>query len=219
MKEPQSGELTLPGAFLSTAERFGLIQSIDRWVVREAIALIERQRSAGREVLLEVNLSGKSIDDPELPALVETELERTGIDPSQLIFEVTETMAIANLSKARELAESLARLGCRFALDDFGVGFASFYYLKHLPISYLKIDGDFIRDLPRSRTDQLVVKALVEIARGLGIRTVGECIENSETLEIVREYGVDFAQGWETGRPADIDVVIGPQPATAPSSS
>lgn len=212
MHDTQTGELTLPGAFLSTAERFGLIQKIDRWVVSEAISLIDRQRAAGRDVLLEVNLSGMSIDDPELPKLVEAELEATGIDPSRLIFEVTETMAIANLEKARELAESLTRLGCRFALDDFGVGFASFYYLKHLPISFLKIDGDFVRDLLRSRTDQLVVKALVEISRGLGIRTVGECVENAETLELVREYGVDYAQGWVTGRPADVETVIGPIP-------
>ncbi len=213
MRDGESGELAMPGAFLSTAERFGLIQPIDRWVVREAIALVDRQRGAGRDVLVEVNLSGKSMEDPELPQLVEAELEATGIDPSLLIFEVTETMAIANLDKARELAEGLTRLGCRFALDDFGVGFASFYYLKHLPISYLKIDGDFIRDLPRSRTDQLVVRALVEISRGLGIRTVGECVENAETLELIREYGVDYAQGWETGRPDDPDRVIGPEPA------
>ncbi len=218
MRDGGSGELAMPGAFLSTAERFGLIQPIDRWVVREAIALVDRQRRAGRDVLVEINLSGKSMEDPELPQLVEAELEATGIDPSLLIFEVTETMAIANLDKARELAEGLTRLGCRFALDDFGVGFASFYYLKHLPISYLKIDGDFIRDLPRSRTDQLVVRALVEISRGLGIRTVGECVENSETLELIREYGVDYAQGWETGRPDEPDRVIGPQPATASPS-
>ena len=215
MRNPENGELTMPGAFLSTAERFGLIQSIDRWVVSEAIALVERQRRAGRDVLVEVNLSGKSMEDPELPRLVEAELEATGIDPSLLIFEVTETMAIANLDKARELAEGLTRLGCRFALDDFGVGFASFYYLKHLPISYLKIDGDFIRDLPRSRTDQLVVKALVEISRGLGIQTVGECVESAEILEMIRAYGVDYAQGWETGRPGEAESVIGPAPALA----
>ena len=215
MRDPESNELTMPGAFLSTAERFGLIQSIDRWVVSEAIALVERQRGAGRDVLVEINLSGKSMEDPELPRLVEAELEATGIDPSLLIFEVTETMAIANLDKARELAEGLTRLGCRFALDDFGVGFASFYYLKHLPISYLKIDGDFIRDLPRSRTDQLVVKALVEISRGLGIQTVGECVESAEILEMIRAYGVDYAQGWETGRPGEAETVIGPAPALA----
>ena len=205
----------MPNAFLSTAERFGLMPAIDRWVVKEAIALVDRQRRAGRDVLVEINLSGKSMEDEKLPLLVEAELEATGIDPSLLIFEVTETMAIANLDKARELAEGLTRLGCRFALDDFGVGFASFYYLKHLPIHYLKIDGDFIRDLPRSRTDQLVVKALVEISRGLGIQTVGECVENAEILEMIRAYGVDYAQGWETGRPGEVENVIGPAPALA----
>jgi EAL domain-containing protein (putative c-di-GMP-specific phosphodiesterase class I) len=215
LRDPSTGELTPPGAFLSTAERFGLIQAIDRWVVSEAVDLVDRQRAAGRDVFVEVNLSGLSMDDPQLPVAVSAALERTGIDPSRLIFEVTETTAIANLDKAAELAESLTRLGCRFALDDFGVGFASFYYLKHLPITLLKIDGDFVRDLPNSHTDQLVVKALVEISRGLGIKTVGECVETAESLALIREYGVDFAQGWETGRPGPVEDVIGAAPALA----
>lgn len=200
----EDGDLILPGAFLATAERFGLIQPIDRWVVREAIHLLDAHRRAGRDLLIEVNLSGKSMDDPELPALVERELAATGIEPSRLIFEVTETMAIANLDQARGLAERLVALGCRFALDDFGVGFASFYYLKHLPIAYLKIDGDFIRGLPRSRTDQLVVKALVEISHGLGIKTIAECVEDEETMALLREYGVDYAQGFWIAHPVPL---------------
>jgi diguanylate cyclase (GGDEF)-like protein/PAS domain S-box-containing protein len=215
LRDPETGELTPPGAFLSTAERFGLIQAIDRWVVSEAVDLVDRQRAAGRDIFVEVNLSGMSMDDPQLPVAVSAALDRTGIDPSRLIFEVTETTAIANLDKAAELAESLTRLGCRFALDDFGVGFASFYYLKRLPITLLKIDGDFVRDLPNSQTDQLVVKALVEISRGLGIKTVGECVETAESLALIREYGVDFAQGWETGRPGPAEEVIGAAPALA----
>ena len=210
LHDPDTGELTPPGAFLSTAERFGLIQAIDRWVVGEAASIVARQAAAGRDIFVEVNLSGLSMDDPELPGVVSAALARTKIEPSRLIFEVTETTAIANLDKAAELAESLTRLGCRFALDDFGVGFASFYYLKHLPITLLKIDGDFVRDLPNSHTDQLVVKALVEIARGLGIKTVGECVETADSLDLVRAYGVDFAQGWETGRPGPVEDVIGP---------
>jgi diguanylate cyclase (GGDEF)-like protein/PAS domain S-box-containing protein len=209
LRDPDTGELTPPGAFLSTAERFGLMQAIDRWVVGEAADIVARQAAAGRDVFVEVNLSGMSMDSADLPRTVSNALERTGIDPSRLIFEVTETTAIANLEKAAELAEGLTRLGCRFALDDFGVGFASFYYLKRLPITLLKIDGDFVRDLPNSHTDQLVVKALVEISRGLGIQTVGECVETAESLALIKEYGVDFAQGWETGRPGPVETVMG----------
>ena len=210
----EQGGLVLPGSFLATAERFGMIQPIDRWVVGEAIELLDSYRRSGLDTVVEVNLSGKSMDDPELLELVERELARTGIDPSRLVFEVTETMAIANLEAARALAEHLVGLGCRFALDDFGVGFASFYYLKHLPIAYLKIDGDFIRALPRSRTDQLVVKALVEIAHGLGIKTIAECVEDEETLELIRAYGVEFAQGFHIARAAPL---VTPSPSVEPA--
>ena len=160
-----NGELVAPGAFLDTAERFGLIGGIDRWVVRQAVRLIDSHSRAGHPLTLEVNLSAKTMGDPEFPALVARELRSTGADPANLIFEVTETAAVSDLNQARRFAESLTRLGCRFALDDFGAGFASFYYLKHLPISFLKIDGEFIRELTRTPTDQLVVQALVHVSR------------------------------------------------------
>ena len=115
--------------------------------------------------------------DLAIPELVEREIALTGIDPSRLVFEITETAAIANMEQARAFAERLTRLGCRFALDDFGAGFSSFYYLKYLPLDYLKIDGDFIRSLTCSVTDQLVVKSMVDIARGMGMKTIAEFVE------------------------------------------
>ena len=139
------GEIILPAAFIDTAERFGLIQEIDRWVAKKAIHLL-----VDHDVRLEVNVSGKSMGDLAFPELVEREIAATGVDPSRLVFEITETAAIANMEQARSFAERLTRLGCRFALDDFGAGFSSFYYLKYLPLDYLKIDGDFIRSLTRS---------------------------------------------------------------------
>jgi diguanylate cyclase (GGDEF)-like protein len=199
-----SGELIPPGTFLYIAEQFGLIQAIDRWVVAQATRLISRLHAEGNPVTLSVNLSGASITDASLLELVEEEIRTTGIDPHALIFEVTETAAIVNIDKARRFADRLGELGCAFALDDFGAGFGSFYYLKHLPFDYLKIDGDFIRQLPASKPDQLTVKAIVQIAHGLGKRTVAEFVGDDATLRLLGRYGVDFAQGYHTGRPVAI---------------
>jgi diguanylate cyclase (GGDEF)-like protein/PAS domain S-box-containing protein len=199
-----SGELIPPGTFLYIAEQFGLIQAIDRWVAGQAVRLISRLHSEGNPVTLSVNLSGASMTDASLLELVEEEIRVTGIDPHSLIFEVTETAAIVNIEKARRFAERLGELGCAFALDDFGAGFGSFYYLKHLPFDYLKIDGDFIRQLPSSKADQLTVKAIVQIAHGLGKRTVAEFVGDDATLRLLGRYGVDFAQGYHTGRPAAV---------------
>ncbi len=196
-----NGTLIAPGEFLPTAERTGSITQIDRWVIREA-ARLAAQMGDG---LLELNLSARSLSDLELPVYIEQELERAGADPSTLIFEITETAAIANLASAAALAERLTSLGCRFALDDFGVGFGSFYYLKRLPLHYIKIDGDFIQSLTRSQTDQHVTKAIVDVAQGMGLKTIAEFVEDAETLELLRTYGVDYAQGFHIGRPAQID--------------
>ncbi len=203
--EGEGGELIPPGAFLYVAERFGQIQAIDRWVIARAIAILAERHATGQDVVLEVNVSGASITDEKLLEFVASEVENAAIDRSKLIFEVTETAAIVNVERARRFAERLAELGCQFALDDFGSGFGSFYYLKHLPFDCVKIDGDFIRQLPASIPDQLTVKAIVEIARGLGKQTIAEFVEDEPTLALLREYGVDHAQGYHIGRPAPAD--------------
>jgi diguanylate cyclase (GGDEF)-like protein len=201
----ESGELIPPGTFLYIAEQFGMIQAIDRWVVTQAAGLIKRLHEEGNPVTLSVNLSGVSITDPALLETVERVIGETRIDPHALIFEVTETAAIVNIEKARRFAERLGELGCAFALDDFGAGFGSFYYLKHLPFDYLKIDGDFIRQLPTSKADQLTVKAIVQIAHGLGKRTVAEFVGDEQTLRLLGRFGVDYAQGYYTGKPIAVD--------------
>jgi diguanylate cyclase (GGDEF)-like protein len=198
------GAVLPPGAFLASAERVGLIQQIDAWVARRAIRLIDRHRHAGRELSLEVNLSGRTMGDPGLPAAIAEELEATSIDPTNVIFEVTETAAIASMDDARQFASVLTELGCRFALDDFGAGFSSFYYLKYLPLDFLKIDGDFITNLAASPTDQAVVKAIVELSRSLGKRTIAEFVGDAPTLNLLREYGVDYAQGYHIARPQPV---------------
>jgi diguanylate cyclase (GGDEF)-like protein/PAS domain S-box-containing protein len=203
----EEGNIVPPASFLPVAERFGLISEIDVWMIRQATALIEREHLEGRKIVVEVNLSGQSICDPELPDLIETELTRSPVDPSQLVFEITETAAIANMDEARALATRIRRWGCRFALDDFGAGFGSFYYLKYLPVDYLKIDGEFIRNLDSSEIDQRMVSAIVEIARGLGLQTIAEFVETGEILDRLRDFGVDFAQGFHVGRPSPVETL------------
>jgi diguanylate cyclase (GGDEF)-like protein/PAS domain S-box-containing protein len=198
------GELISPAAFLPAAERYDLIGAIDRWVVKRSIAMLAEEKRRGRRLTFEVNISGRSAGDDELLALIEGELRANEVDPAQIIFEITETTAVADIPRAQEFAHRLAALGCRFALDDFGAAFASFYYLKHLPFDYLKIDGEFVRGCVADRTDQLVIKAVVDIARGLGKRTVAEMVGDEETLELVRRLGVDFVQGFHIGKPAPL---------------
>jgi EAL domain-containing protein (putative c-di-GMP-specific phosphodiesterase class I) len=156
----------------------------------------------GEELRLEINVSGVSVSDPDFSALIEPHLVALGPLANRLVIELTETAAVGNLANAIEFANGLARHGCEFALDDFGAGFGGFYYLKYLPCQYLKIDGEFIRTLPSSPVDQVFVRAMVELAHGLGKQTIAEFVEDEETLQLLDELGVDYAQGYHIGRPA-----------------
>ena len=201
----EQGQEVLPGQFLTIAERSGLIREVDRWVVRRALAMLAEAARRGQRPRLEVNLSALALSDGELLEMLQQELAAGAVEPDQLILEITETAAIQDMQQARAFVEHLRRLGLRFALDDFGVGFGSFYYLKHLPVDYLKIDGTFIRRLGQDPVDAHVVRAIVELARGLGIQTIAECVEDPATLQELRRFGVDFAQGYSVGRPVPVD--------------
>jgi diguanylate cyclase (GGDEF)-like protein/PAS domain S-box-containing protein len=195
----EDGELVMPSAFLPTAERFGLIRDIDRWVVSRALELT----AGGRRV--SVNLSARSVSDPELTSRVERGLRHAGADPSLLVFEITETAAAADMDDVRAFAERVRALGCGLALDDFGTGFGSFIYLKHLPVRELKIDMEFVRHVSHSPADRRLVESIVMIARALDVRTVAEGVEDEATLRLLRRYGVDRAQGWHLGAPAPVE--------------
>jgi diguanylate cyclase (GGDEF)-like protein/PAS domain S-box-containing protein len=214
-----SGELVPPATFLPIAERFDLIQDIDRWVVGRAVALVRREHEAGRPVTLSVNVSGRTIGDADFAGWLEQLLTDTPVPPQRLIVEITETAAIVNLERARALADTLRSLGCLLALDDFGAGFASFSYLKHLRFDVLKIDGEFVRGLRENPTDRLVVEAVVAIARGLGTPSLAEFVTDSDTLDAVRALGVDYAQGFHLGRPIPVDDALGPHAALARSGA
>jgi EAL domain-containing protein (putative c-di-GMP-specific phosphodiesterase class I) len=204
----EDGGVVLPGVFLPTAERHGLIGEIDRWVIRNAVELAASLLQTGQDVRFEINLSGRSLADPGLPAYVGDLINEYGADPHQLVFEVTETAAIESLQDAQKLATGLSDLGCEFALDDFGAGFSSFVYLKHLPIDYMKIDGDFIAGLATSETDQLVVQSLVQLARGMRMRTIAEFVTDSDAAALLSDYGVDFLQGYHIGKPKPVETVF-----------
>jgi diguanylate cyclase (GGDEF)-like protein/PAS domain S-box-containing protein len=207
LQDDNGGEPLLPSAFLYVAERFGLIQAVDAWVARTAIQLIADQERAGRRLVLSINLSGKSICDPRLATAIEEALDEAAIDPGRLIFELTETAAIGE--QARAFATRLRRRGCQFALDDFGAGFGSFYYLKNFPFDYIKIDGGFIREMISNPMDQLVVQAIVSIAQGLAKKTVAEFVGDQETSSRLQKLGVDCAQGYYIGEPRPISEVLG----------
>jgi diguanylate cyclase (GGDEF)-like protein/PAS domain S-box-containing protein len=206
----EHGKLVLPATFLYTAERFGLVHAIDRWVIGHAIELLAAEHGAGHDLRLEVNVSGASMSDPELPEFVQERLRATAVDPTKLIIEITETAAIANMEHARNFVAKLTALGCPFAIDDFGAGFGSFYYLKHLAADYLKIDGEFIHKLPASSTDQMIVRSVVQMANGLGKQTIAEFVGDAETIRLLRTLGVDYAQGYYIGRPRALSELHSP---------
>jgi EAL domain-containing protein (putative c-di-GMP-specific phosphodiesterase class I) len=201
------GALRTPGRYLQAAEESGLIVAVDRAVIARAIRVLAYDpRFFG--AALAVNISGLSATDESLPDEIERLLEEHGVEPARLTLEVTETAAIQDMAGARAVCRRVRALGCEIAIDDFGAGFGSFQYLKHLPFDYLKIDGEFIRALPNSRTDQLVVSALAGIVAGLGRLTIAEFVGDERTLELLREYGVDMAQGHAVGRPAAEPLLI-----------
>jgi len=198
----RDGAIIAPNRFLPAAEQFGLIEEIDRWVLSEAVKL------AGRGIKVQFNISGKSLGSRQLIGDLVRGLRETGAALGLLVCEITETALATDEAVAEAFVHELRELGCEIALDDFGVGYGGFSYLKRLPITVLKIDIQFVRDLLESPQNQHVVKAIVNLAQGFGRQTVAEGVENQATLELLKEYGVDYAQGFAIGRPVPIDTLF-----------
>jgi len=190
--------LLMPGQFIPVAEKSGKILDIDRWVLRESIQLLA---DVDAIPALAVNISGRSFDEPLLPQYIAGELKRCGVAPRRLIVELTEPSAVSDLHDAQRFIEALHQAGCGVSLDDFGTGFSSFAYLKHLQVDSVKIDGLFIRNLPKEHDNQLFVKAMVTVARGLHRTTIAECVEDEETIIMLRGFGVDCVQGYYLEKP------------------
>lgn len=197
-----NGTILAPQFFIPAAEQTGLIHAIDHMVLRKSIAQSAEIQRQGHRVRFSINLSAHAFHDPELLQILKDAFSQYGADPSNFMFEITETAALEDLPAARELMETIRKLGCSFTLDDFGVGFSSFYYIRQLPIDVVKIDGSFIRNLADSPDDQILVQALCDVARGFGKKTTAEFVENAATFSILEKMQIDYAQGFLIGTPA-----------------
>ncbi len=207
----EDGTILSPAGFISAAEQTGLIHAIDHMVLRKAIAQIAKINQSGRHISFSINLSAHAFNDPELLPIIKQELLVHNVDPKTLMFEITETAALENLPGARGLMTEIKQLGCGFILDDFGVGFSSFYYLRELPVDAVKIDGSFIRNLPESSDNQILVNALCSVARGFGKKITAEFVENEEVFSLVEKMDVDYVQGYFIGKPAPYNDFFPPE--------
>ena len=195
-------EVVAPGEFLPAAERFGLMGKIDRWVVKAYLDYLEQQpEAAERLTLCSLNLSGASMADADFLGFLKEQISRPHVQPEKLCFEVTETVAITNLTHARRFIEEIHTHGCSFSLDDFGSGMSSFGYLRQLPVDFLKIDGIFVRDLESDPVHRAMVKAINEVGHAMGKKTIAEFVVNQQIIDLLKEMGVDYAQGYFISEP------------------
>jgi len=201
----ERNEVIPPMAFLPAAERYNLMPAIDRWVIRTAFAALAERAPGADASVYAINLSGASIGDEEFLGYIRGEFERFRIPHASICFEITETTAVTSLSRAAEFMNALRASGCRFALDDFGVGVSSFTYLKHLPVDYLKIDGSFVKDMLDDRIDRAMVEMIHHIGKVMGKRTIAEFVESDGIAAALKTIGVDYAQGYGIARPTPFD--------------
>jgi len=207
----ESGDIIPPGAFIGAAERYNLMHQIDRWVIRNTFSFLEESFPIdyqGDRPLFSINLSGESLGNNTFLPYVKTQFQEFRIDPQNICFEITETAAIADLSNATRIIDSLKSLGCRFSLDDFGSGLSSFAYLKTLPVDFLKIDGMFVKDIATDPIDFAMVKSINEIGHVMGMQMIAEFVENKEILNKLASIHVDYAQGYGIKRPAPLNEII-----------
>jgi diguanylate cyclase (GGDEF)-like protein/PAS domain S-box-containing protein len=195
------GKIILPGGFMPAAERFGLIHSLDNWMVKNVIARLADMHEQGIKAHFSINLSDRAIEDDNLVALIQEQLNQNGLEPGYLNFEISETAIITDLLAASAFMSKLKALGCLCTLDDFGSGYCSFGYLKDLPVDRIKIDGSVINNIATNPVDRALVQSMIQIAHVMDKVTVAECVENEQTLNILKELGVDYVQGHHLGRP------------------
>ena len=194
----ENGTIFSPNEFIPVAEKMGLVEQIDLWVINHVFDLI---RTLPKDISFNINLSANTFLDHQLYPLVERKLNETGANPERIVFEITETSAVSNFEQTKAMVNKLRSLGCSFALDDFGAGFNSYSYLKHFPVEMLKIDGAFITDLETDEVDQILVKSMIDVAHKLGKKTVAEFVERQSTMDLLKNLGIDYIQGYLVGKP------------------
>jgi EAL domain-containing protein (putative c-di-GMP-specific phosphodiesterase class I) len=201
--------LVSPDLFITAAERYGIMPNVDRWVVENALRwLVSEADERERLALCSINLSGQSLaDDKFLPFVIE-QFRHSGLDPTVICFEITETSAIASYAQANRFITALKELGCLFALDDFGTGLSSFGYLKHFPVDFLKIDGSFVKEMLHDLIDREMVRSINEIGHLTNKKTIAEFAENDEIVTMLRGMGIDYAQGYGIAEPRPINQPI-----------
>jgi EAL domain-containing protein (putative c-di-GMP-specific phosphodiesterase class I) len=200
-------DLLAPQSFIPAAERYGLMPSIDRWVIHTLFRSYTSARTAGRSPgLISINLSAAPLTDEAMLEYIRDEFAEQGMDPASVCFEVTETAAIDKLPKAVQFMEQLRGIGCRFALDDFGSGLSSYGYLKTLPVDYLKIDGRFVKDIHTDKVARAIIESITHVAHVMGIEIVAEWVEDEETLDTLQDIGVDYAQGYYIRPPGPLSL-------------
>lgn len=202
--EGKDEKLLTPAYFLPAAERYNLMFEIDKWVIKNAFAWINQKTANGEKIMLAINLSGQSLNNEELANYILDEYSRCDFAPNSVCFEVTESIVIFNLEKMRDLIRRLSEKGFLFSLDDFGAGFASYAYLKELPVQYLKIDGLFIKDMLSSKNNEAVVRSMHEVGKACGKQTIAEFVENDRIAAELEKMGVDYAQGFYVHRPENL---------------
>jgi len=203
-----NGELIMPGSFIPAAERYGLMADLDRWVIKNTLKQFSQCHGEKTNTRIAINLSGNSLNDDGLLEYVESQFNEFSVNPDNICFEITETAAVHNISRAIEFINALKSKGCSFALDDFGSGLSSFSYLQKLPINYLKIDGSFVRDIATNAVDRAMVVAINEIGHTMGINIIAEYAESEAVIDELKLIGVDYAQGYALQRPVDLATVL-----------
>jgi len=196
-------QLVPPAAFLPAASRFGMMTAVDQWVIRNAIRELATYRNSDDQLTLTVNISGNIFEDSDLLGCIEENLTKNNLPADSLVLEITEQVAVRNISTAADQIAQLSKLGCRFAIDDFGAGYSSYTYLKSLPVHYIKIDGSFIKTLKDDVVDQTIVHSISQIARATNKQTIAEHVPDIETFQLLGELGIDYAQGYFIGEPKD----------------
>ncbi|RKZ94694.1 MAG: hypothetical protein DRQ43_06460 [Gammaproteobacteria bacterium] len=203
------GSVIPPDAFLPSAERYNLICRIDLFVINTVIEWLSKNQKSKPDIIFSINISGRSLGDPDFQNYLENILKKSDIDTSALCFEITETAIVADVMRSVEFIKSIKALGAKFSLDDFGSGLSSFAYLKQFPVDYLKIDGMFVKDLITEPTNYVFVRSMTEVGHCLGMKVIAEFVETKQAYHILRQAKVDYIQGWAVGKPRPMSSLNG----------